>query len=151
MATEYGVVTETAGATAWVTTRRSSACESCSSRGSCMSEGGSQEMRVQVDNPVRADVGDRVLIHLHTGSLLKATFLLYVIPILCMLAGAGAGQWLGTRYGLDPNGAAVGFGIAALLIGVAGMRRKANALAQRADYRPAIVRVLGPDVSYNGS
>ncbi len=150
MANEYGIVTDIAGRTAWVMTQRSSACESCSSRGSCMSDGGGKTMRVNVDNPVQAGVGDRVMIHMHTGSLLKATFLLYVIPILAMLAGAGIGQWLGIRYGIDPNGAAVALGVAALVAGVAGMRLKANALARRSEYRPVIVRILGPGASGNG-
>jgi hypothetical protein len=53
-------------------------------------------------NPVGARVGDRIQMTISTGSLLKATFLLYVFPILCMLGGAVLGNGLGNRVGAQP-------------------------------------------------
>ena len=45
-------------------------------------------MEVDAVNSVGAQVGDRIMLYFETGSLLKATFLLYIFPILCMLLGA---------------------------------------------------------------
>ncbi|MEE4112757.1 MAG: SoxR reducing system RseC family protein [Desulfobacteraceae bacterium] len=146
MATEEGVVFKLGSSqagTAWVKTTRSSACASCSSKDACQGSGGDQEMEVEAINTADARVGDRIVLNVKTASLLKATFLLYVFPILAMIAGAVLGQAVAVMRGSDPSGfsALFGFlffGIAFIVIRIAGRRLSTNA-----SYKPEIIKIRG--------
>ena len=82
MATEQGVVIRTVDKIAVVKTKRSEACEGCSSKDSCASKG--NDMEVEAVNRIGAKTGDGVVIQIQTRPFLKATFLLYLFPILCI-------------------------------------------------------------------
>ena len=146
MATEEGIVFKLGSAeakTAWVRTTRSSACKSCSSRNTCQGEASGKEMEVEAMNTAGAKVGDRIVLNIRTSSLLKATFLLYVFPILAMILGALIGQTIALNRGSDPSGMsalfAFGFfGLAFLVIRIAGKR-----LSKDTSYKPEIIKVRG--------
>jgi sigma-E factor negative regulatory protein RseC len=148
MATEEGIVTKISGKgsqTAWVRTSQSSACKSCSSRHSCNPEKG-QEREVEAINLVGAEVGDRIQISIETGSLLKATFLLYVFPVICMLCGI-VGNRLSTQIGLDPSPAAALVAAISFLGAMAVVRMGAGRMALKTEYRPKITRIIGKAAS----
>ena len=143
MATEEGIVIKLGGSTAWVKTTRSSACKACASRASCQANDQGKAMEVEVNNPLGAKIGDRIVLYFETSSLLKAAFLLYVFPVLCMLAGAALGHWLSPAYGVNASlgSAAAGFGCLALSFIL--VKRRGDKLALKDDYKPRIVRILG--------
>jgi len=85
MATEKGIVTKIDSTTAWVKTTKTHACEGCEARASCNAMGGGKEMEVQAINYARAKVGEEVVLSFETSPLLKATFMLYVLPILLIV------------------------------------------------------------------
>lgn len=144
MATEQGVVTRIESATtAWVKTTRSGACESCSARSSCHSLGGGEETEVEAINHARAQIGQKVVLSFDTSPLLKATFLLYMFPILTMMAGAFIGQQLAADFHLDPSFLAAVFGFSCFGLTLVFVRSKGNKLAKRDEYRPKIIRVIG--------
>jgi sigma-E factor negative regulatory protein RseC len=146
MATEEGVVFKMGApgtGTAWVKTTRSSACEACSSRHACHAEAGANEMEVEAINTADARIGDRIVLNIGTASLLKATFLLYVFPILAMIAGAILGQMVALTRGTDPSGLSalfgfLFFGLAFIVIRITGRRLSTNA-----DYKPEIIKIRG--------
>jgi sigma-E factor negative regulatory protein RseC len=146
LATEEGIVTKISGQasqTAWVRTSQSSACKSCSSRHSCTQDGKGKEREVEAINLVGAQVGDRIQISIETGSLLKATFMLYVFPVICMLCGGLAGNRLSATMGLEPSpaaalGAAISFAGAMVVV-----RLGAGRMAVKTEYRPKITRIIG--------
>jgi sigma-E factor negative regulatory protein RseC len=145
MATEEGIVTKISGKgsqTAWVRTSQSSACKSCSSRHSCNPEKG-REREVEAINLVGAEVGDRIQISIETGSLLKATFLLYIFPVICMLCGGLAGNRLSAQMGLDPSPAAALVAAISFLGAMAVVRLGAGRMALKTEYRPKITRIIG--------
>lgn len=142
MATEKGKVVRIGIDTAWVKTVKSSACKSCASRDTCTEGGGAKEMEVEAINTIGAGIGDEVVIKVETSSFLKATFLLYVFPILCMLIGAVIGQTYGSSLiGLKGNDASVAFGLAFFFVSVAIVKTCGNRLGRRKDYRPRIIKV----------
>jgi len=144
MATEEGVVTKIEStATAWVKTTKSGACRSCSARSSCHSMGGSNEMEVEAINQAGAQVGQKVMLSFGTSPLLKATFLLYVFPILTMIAGALVGQQLAPNFNVDASFLSAIFGFLFFGLTILFVRFKGNKLAQRDEYRPKIIRVIG--------
>lgn len=140
MATEEGIVTDVHARTAWVKTTQSSACKHCSAKDSCETQG--REMRVEAINLANAGSGDRVVISFETSSLLKATFLLYVFPILCMIAGAVIGQNLAPRFHTDGSVLSALFGFAFLFAAVAFVKITGNKMARKAAYQPKIVRII---------
>ena len=141
MATEEGIVTAVRTRTAWVKTTQNSACKHCSAKDSCQSQEG-REMRVEAINLANARSGDRVVISFETSSLLKATFLLYVFPILWMIAGAVIGQNLAPRLQMDGSVLSALFAFGFLFAAVAFVKVTGNKLARKSAYQPKIVRVI---------
>jgi len=142
MATEEGVVLRIDSRTAWVKTQKTNACEGCSSRGACSVMGGGEDMEVQAINAAGGQVGDRVVLSFDTSSLLKASFLLYVFPIICMLLGAFAGMQVAPAVNFDTSivsaiCAFLFFGLSFLFV-----KSKGNRMAQKDEYRPKIIRIL---------
>lgn len=142
MATEEGTVIKIDSRGTWVKTTQSSACAGCSARSSCHSRPGGKDMEVKVVNDVGAVEGDRILLGIETGPLLKATFLLYVFPILALMVGAFIGNGLAGRFGGDETTLSVFTGIVCFGASVLWMRGRANRMAARQAYRPRIVRVI---------
>lgn len=146
MATEEGVVIKLGSSeapTAWVKTLRTSACKACASRNSCNEGKNAKEMEVEALNSAGAKVGDRIVLSIQTSSLLKATFLIYIFPIISMLAGAFWGQSIALNNGSqDPSGlsalmAFVFLGVAVLIVKFLG-----KAMALKKEYTPTIVRIV---------
>lgn len=145
MAIEQGIVIRigaSGSATAWVKTVRSSACASCASKDHCNPGHGAQEQEVEAINLAGARAGDRVQLAIHTGALLKAMFMLYIFPILCMLAGGVIGDWMAPTFNADPSSvamiAAIGcFGAALVVVRIRGRR-----MGGSEEYRPKIIRIL---------
>jgi sigma-E factor negative regulatory protein RseC len=77
-----------------------------------------------------------------TSSLLKATFLVYVLPILFLILGAGLGYKLGSHFDTSLSASSAICGFLFFFIAVWLMKRQANALAHKEDYQPKIVKIL---------
>lgn len=98
-----GTVIGIDGDKAKVVFKRSKACGDCHA---CVSFG-SDSAETEIKNTLGAKVGDRVEIRLHSGSVFKASFILYGIPLAALLAGV----LIGSRFG-DVWAAAAGIGAA---------------------------------------
>jgi sigma-E factor negative regulatory protein RseC len=142
LATEQGVVLKTESDAAWVKTVRSSACEGCTARGSCHTTGSGEDMEVKAINSVGAGVGDRIVLSFETASLLKATFLIYVFPIILMITGAALGQMLAPRIGFSPSALSVLLGFAFFFSALFIIKARANKMAQKNAYQPKITKIL---------
>ncbi len=143
LATEEGIITKTEADTAWAKTTRSSSCASCSSRGSCNAmEDGGKEMIVEAYNPAGAKVGDRVVLSFETSSLLKALFLLYVFPIICMIAGAAAGHKFAMIYSYNDSMCSALAGFFFFFLALAAVRLRSDKLSEQGAYKPKIIRIL---------
>ena len=142
MAMEEGIVIKLGNRTAWVRTTRSSACKACASKGSCHTKEQGKAMEVEVTNPMGAKIGDRIVLYFETSSLLKAAFLLYVFPILCMLAGAALGHWLSLKYELNPSLGSAMAGFLCLVLSFLLVKVRGDKLANKDEYKPRIVRIL---------
>lgn len=142
MATEQGIVIKTDSSAAWVKTIKSGNCAGCSARGSCHATGNSDEMEVKAINAAGAKVGDRIVLSFETSSLLKATFLLYVFPILVLIIGAAIGHLTAPKLDFDPSGFSAIMGFAFFFAAVAIIKKTANTLAKKNEYRPKIIKIL---------
>ena len=144
LTTEEGVVIKSDMATAWIKTTKTGGCKGCSARGSCHSLGGGKEMEVEAINIAGAGAGDRVVIGFETGSLLKASFLLYIFPILGLIFGAVIGNEIASAIGLNREAASLTVGFLFLILAFMFVRQRGNQLAKNNQYRPKVIRILRP-------
>lgn len=142
MATETGIVTKLKSKEAWVTTTRTGACEACAAKGSCRTLGGGKEMEVEAINTVGARVGDTVIIGFETSSLLKISFLLYIVPVFGMIVGAVIGLKLALFYHYDESMFSAIFAFLFFFSSIPIIRSTGKKLAKKNEYRPKIIRII---------
>lgn len=142
MATEQGVVLRIDSEAAWVKTTRSSACQGCTARKSCHTQSGSQDMEVKALNIAGAREGDRIVLSFETRSLLKATFLIYVFPIIFLIAGAAIGQVLAPLMAFNSSTLSVLLGFAFFFNALFIVKTRANKMAKKNAYQPKITKIL---------
>ncbi|AEE96135.1 MAG: sigma-E factor negative regulatory protein RseC [Clostridiales bacterium] len=145
---ETGVVLELNGTQAKIGIQRSDACDKC---GACRFADRNQQMILTVDNTINAKVGDEVQIELGSGRLLSATFIIYVIPLIALLAGVALGYWLAGALGAqsgDIYGAITGIALAALSFGL--IKLFEPRIRKSGRYIPTIKRVIYKDKNEKG-
>lgn len=120
---------------AQVETRRSGSCESCKARGGCSGLGGGREARVWVTDPLGVAMGERVVIAVPGELVVRASLLLYLVPVLALLAGAVLGNRLAPDFGLNPDLGAAILGVVAMSLAFGAARL----LGHRAGPGPRIV------------
>ena len=142
MATEQGIVIRTSSREAWVKTVKSGSCEGCTARGACHSLSDSGHREVNAVNEIGAEVGDRIVLSFETSSLLKATFLIYVFPILFLISGATLGQVSAPYFNFNASGLSAVVGFFFFFAAVFVIKVKANKMAKKNEYRPKIVKII---------
>jgi sigma-E factor negative regulatory protein RseC len=141
MPTEEGVIEKTFRQKALVRVQKSSCCSQCESQGACQVLG-DKEMVVEVANDLQAQEGDHVEISVPTGSLLKLSLLVYVLPILALILGAYLGSALAPSYRLSSNLASVLGGFIAMGAAFWVLRQLDRAVRKREAYHPRMTRIL---------
>lgn len=94
----------------------------------------------RVRNGVGAQVGQTVTIGLAEGVLLKSVALLYLLPLLCIFAGAALGQGLAPETLQEWGG--VGGAIVGGLLGFVVAKRWQHRLVHRPEAMPVILGLL---------
>ena len=94
---EIGIVREIKNNQAKVEVIRRHSCHKC---GAC-EIGGSRVFELWLDNAVNAKPGDRVIIYFAGKKLLKVAFIVYIFPLIALMAGyiAGAALFPKSSYG----------------------------------------------------
>ena len=111
MLKETAMVVSTSPGRAKVAIVRSEACVNCPSKSMCHSAAGGLNV-LEVENPLEARPGEKVVVELRPEALVKATAMVYMLPAAAMVVGATAG-WLlaGTDLG-SMSGALAGLAVA---------------------------------------
>jgi sigma-E factor negative regulatory protein RseC len=123
MIEESASVVEVRGGRALVQTVRSSGCEHCAARGACAGLGGGREARVWVEDPLGVHPGERVVVAVPEGAVVRASIWVYLVPVVALLLGALLGNALAPRIGLSPDLGAAGLGVAAMVLAFLATRR----------------------------
>lgn len=138
--TKTGVVKGIRGRRAIVVTRMEPECEGCAARAACSATGGGgANVEVLALNTIGAEAGDIVTISIRGSSIVKVSFLVYMIPILALLAGAILGVWLSGLADVDENVAAGILGLLALCGSFVWVKKKGEELSQKKEFIPEIV------------
>ena len=104
--------------------------------------GGGKEMEVEAINNAGAEVGQKVVLSFETSPLLKATFMLYVLPILFLLAGALIGDKVAPFFNFDAQTFALITGLLFFGLAMILVKSKGNKLAKKDEYQPKVIRIL---------
>ena len=93
-------------------------------------------------NEAGARVGDRIVMQFQTSSLLKVTFMLYVLPILLLIIGAVIGQQLSPVIQINSSTSSIIVGFLFFGATVWIIKSKANRMATQNQYQPKIIKIL---------
>lgn len=147
MIEEVGTVVELRGKhLATVLCTKSSMCEHCATAGACQVGSDGRTRAVEAVNHLGAGVGDRVRVAVSTRTFLQSGFVLYIVPLLAMVAGAVIGKLTGERLpiGVDPDLLSAIFGVFFLAGSFLVIRVGSRALPAEG-FRPRITVILGED------
>ena len=143
--TKTAVVKAVQGRMALVVTRMEPACKGCKARDACTSlGGGGANAEVRARNTVGAEAGDIVTISMRGSSLLKASFLVYMLPILAMVGGIVLGYLLSRVISVDKNVLVGLFGLVGLSGAFIWLKKKGNKLSGNKEFVPEIVSKKTP-------
>ena len=81
----------------WVEGGQNSACGGCQQKASCTTNAlGSvlKKKSVPVDSDIQLKTGDEVMVAIDESLLLRASLLLYLVPLIALFTGAGFSDWL---------------------------------------------------------
>ena len=125
--TQTGVITRLLDkGMAEVSVERITACSHCSGCGECVY---GKNIVVAAENAIFAQPGERVVLESKTSVIMKATLLIYMLPVVMLFLGYGAGAALRLDQQWCIVSSAVGFGLGALIATFLGRR------FQKIDYR----------------
>ncbi len=143
MIEEEGIVMETHDGLAKVSIMAKSACEKCASAEVCHPKG--EESYMEASNPLGAKKGQKVKVVLAPQVYLKASIILYGIPMAVFVAAAILGKNLAVRAGADANSDLWAFfaGLAGLLVSFLFIRGYNKKVERTQEYKPVIVEILG--------
>lgn len=133
---------------AMVSSQRKSACGSCHAEASCgVLSGGTtkRDTQIRAMNPIGAQVGQRVELEISEEQFLKASFLVYLLPVLSLIFVGLFGRYVAERLGFAPDAAEGIGGLAGVLaLGVTffGLSKLNDSIEGDDTRRPVIRRIL---------
>jgi len=138
---ESGTVIETGGIVATVMINKSKSCNECgkAQAGICGKSGAG--MIIKVKNPLKAVKGDMVTLEIDKKTQAKGYFLVFVLPVLALLAGSYGGHLLSLATGT--KGLEVITGMALLALAIAYSLIKIHKLDKAAEFY--ISSILNPE------
>jgi positive regulator of sigma E activity len=142
-----GIVIETTGQSARVSAPRRGVCEGCADRSACSFESSLGEDKpeiVVVRNPIAAQPGQYVEFDLPGHAELKVSLLVWGVPLIGLITGAGVLASLHERLAMSQDsatllGAAVGCALAFLPVVLFD-----RLAAGKTGYVPSILKVVNP-------
>ena len=97
MIEELAVVVKIENHQVWVESRQNSACGGCQQKASCTTNALGSVLKkklVPVDSDIQLKTGDEVMVAIDESLLLRASILLYLVPLIALFTGAGIADWL---------------------------------------------------------
>jgi len=141
MVNEQGIIEEVSGQKALVRIKKSSACGTCESRGDCEVASG-KSMVVEVVNDLGGGEGDHVELSVPSGAFLKLSLLVYILPVVALIAGAFAGGMCAPFLHMTPTLTSVIGGFLVMGITFYALKRFDRSLRARSEFRPRMTRIL---------
>ncbi len=133
---QEGIVISAAGEMARVKTSRHNDCENC---GACP---GNAAIVLDARNPLGAKPGQQVMIEVQEIGMLKSAFIVYMLPLIAMFAGAVAGGYAAEQAGSASYWYQVTGALVALVIAIMYIRHFDKRAGSNKNMQPVITRIL---------
>ncbi len=135
-----GVVESLKGQIAVVNLTRSTACGDC---GACQMGKENLERQVEALNLVNAKVGDFVTMEMEDSKVLKAAFMVYIIPLIILVAGIFGTMFVLQMFQISKNAELYGFlvGLVGMSISFMRIKKRDKKLAERGEMMITIVKI----------
>jgi len=125
---------------ATVAVSKRGACDGCSEKSLCFGVGDDKSDMINAANPVKAKVGDMVEIAMPEGIFVKTAMLLYLMPVIVMIAGAFLLPMFTTI--VDPDFTAITGSVIALILSVLFIKAYDKHATKSTRYTPQIKAVV---------
>lgn len=135
---EIGVVQKLSGNSATVVIQRHAACGEC---GACQIGKEKMTMETRAKNQAGAVVGDTVGVEMAFTGVLKATGIMYGIPLVAFILGCALGYLLSGQFGFDPVLAPFFTGLALTVAAYLGIRLADKRGIFQSKYEPVITEI----------
>lgn len=139
---ECGQIVEVKDNIATIKLTRKSACASC---GACGMGGHQKDMLLSIPNTLGGEVGDYAELDLSSKQLLKASVIMYVGPLIALLAGVVAGYLLGAKLDLNKELFAVILGLLFTGLSYLGIRVLEPRFKKGHNFSPQLVKIIKKD------
>lgn len=134
---QEGIVLEVIGGNlAKVKTSRHNDCENC---GACP---GNSAMVLEARNDIGAKPGQRVAIEVQEINMLKAAFIVYIMPLIAVFLGVVLGWKIALQLGYEPILFQLAGGVTAFILSVVYIKFFDSSARMDVKMQPIIVRIL---------
>ena len=141
MIIETGRVQRVAEGKAIIEIQRGAACSKCHAECACTGEE-AQTMLVEARDPLGVQSNQYVQLTIQNTSVLRASFVVYMIPLFALIIGVLIGEYLGQQFGVQNLlEILVGFGCLGLSLII--VRLYNNVFKRDIRNQPVITKVLG--------
>lgn len=127
---EEGIIIDIKNEFAFVKMQKHAACVGCNA---CKKGNSNNELIVEAENLINANVGDVVEVDLEAPNLLKAATIVYMMPLISLLLGV----FIGSKYGGDLMSALLG--VLFMSITFLIIKLKDSAMKNSKKFTPVIV------------
>jgi sigma-E factor negative regulatory protein RseC len=144
MIEESAVVVKIENHQVWVESGQVGACGGCRQKASCTTGALDSVLKkkksIPVDSEILLETGDHVIVAIDENLLLRASLLLYFVPLVALFTGAGIADWLIT----DGTGHAdlwiAGSAVLSFLLSLWSINKAQSRLILNYYARPVVVR-----------
>ena len=147
MIEESAVVVKIENRQVWIESGQNSACGGCRQKASCTGNAiGSllKKKSVPVDSDILLKVGDSVMVAIDESLLLRATLVLYLLPLIALFTGAGIADWLLADNARYADLWITGSAVASFLLSLWLINKAQGVLLLSHYARPVVVRKIQP-------
>ena len=99
-------------------------------------------MFIEVTNHLQAKTGDHIEIKMPTGSFLKLSLLVYILPIVALIAGAYFGAEISEYLHFHSTPVSIAGGAIAMIIAFKVLRMIDRSVQSTEKYQPRMTRIL---------
>ncbi len=140
MISEQGLVERIKRDRALIKVVKSSACSHCTSKDSCSVP--EKNMVIEVKNSLNAKEGDLVEVSVPEGTFITLSLMIYIFPVVALMAGAFLGNYLSTLLETDPSLTAIITAAIFLFASFIILRLIDRRKEIRAKYIPNMTRII---------
>ena len=145
MIEELAIVVKIDNHQVWVEGGQNSACGGCQQKASCTTNALGSVLKkkpVPVDCDIQLKTGDKVMVAIDESLLLRASVLLYLVPLIALFTGAGISDWLLVDNALHADLWIAVSALATFLFSLWFINKAQNLLILTYYARPVVVRKI---------